>query len=194
MRHRMAVKQLSRTSAQRKALLRSEVTSLLIYERIVTTKAKALAVRRLAEKVVTRAKNANAEVAKLMAEGSEESVGKAKAINVHAHRRVSRYVWTEKAVARAFVDIAPLFANRNGGYTRILKLGSRMNDAAEMVILEFVERTVKDDAGKGKKKDKKEKKASSKAKQSVAKTNDSKVKQTKSQGEKKVTRQKKGGN
>ena len=124
MKHRIGFNALSRKSSQRKALKRNMVTSLFRYERIETTKAKALEVRRMAEKMITRAK----------------------VDSVHNRREVAKYVYDEAIVAKLFNEIAPLFQDRNGGYTRILKTGTRLNDAAEMVILELVEKTEKKDA------------------------------------------------
>ena len=137
MKHRIGFNALSRKSAERKALKRNMVTSLFRYERIETTKAKALEVRRMAEKMITRAKTDS----------------------VHARRMVGRDIKDEAVLAKLFTQIAPLFTDRNGGYTRILKTGNRMGDAAEMVILELVAKTEKPkkkSADKGKKEAKKE--------------------------------------
>lgn len=197
MRHGVSFKQLSRTSSERKALLRSQVTSLLTYERIQTTAAKAKATQKMAEKVITRAKNANAEIIKLQGEGNDDATRKAKALNVHAHRMTSRYVYGEKVISKLFNEVAPLFTDRQGGYTRILKVGNRANDAAEMVILELVSHTEGNDKSSSDNKDKKAKgkKASAKAKSSSSRAQaSSHVKETKAVGAAKVTRQKKGGN
>jgi len=118
-------------ASHRKALHRSMVTSLFRQERIRTTKAKALEIRRTAEKMITRAK--------------EDTV--------HNRRIVSGRLFDEAIVAKLFTDIAPRMKDRNGGYTRILKLGERKGDAAEVVILELVD--YKLDTGEGKKKSKK---------------------------------------
>jgi len=131
MKHRRGFNPLQRMSAHRKALHRSMVTSLFRQERIRTTKAKALEIRRTAEKMITRAK--------------EDTV--------HNRRIVSGRLYDEGIVAKLFTDIAPRMKNRNGGYTRILKLGERNGDAAEVVILELVD--YKLDTGEGKKKSKK---------------------------------------
>jgi large subunit ribosomal protein L17 len=104
-------------AASRKALHRSMVTSLFRYERIRTTKAKALAIRRSAEKLITRAK----------------------VDSVHNRRLVSARLYDEGIVAKLFTDIALRMKERPGGYTRILKLGERLGDAAEIVILELVD-------------------------------------------------------
>jgi large subunit ribosomal protein L17 len=127
-------------AAHRKALHRNMVTSLFRYERISTTKAKALEVRRTAEKMITRAK----------------------VDSVHNRRIVSGRLYNEGIVAKLFTDIAPRMKERNGGYTRILKLGERLGDAAQMVILELVDYKL-DVEGTEKKAKKKEAKAKDKA-------------------------------
>lgn len=134
MKHRIGFNALSRSTSQRKALKRNMVTSLFRYERIETTKAKALEVRKMAEKMITRAK----------------------VDNVHNRRIVSADLYDEAIVAKLFKEIAPMFAERKGGYTRILKTGNRLGDAAEMVILELVEKTEKKEAKADKKASKKE--------------------------------------
>ena len=87
---------------------------------------------------------------------AEKMITRAKEDSVHNRRVVAEDIKDEAILAKLFTDIAPRFATRNGGYTRILKLGRRNNDAAEIVILELVDRKVKE---KKDKKDKKEKKA-----------------------------------
>jgi large subunit ribosomal protein L17 len=128
-------------AAHRKALHRSMVTSLFRYERIKTTKAKALAIRRTAEKMITRAK----------------------IDSVHNRRIVSARLYDEGIVAKLFTVIAPRMRERNGGYTRVLKLGERLGDAAQMVILELVDFKL-DLEGSDKKAKKKEAKAKEKEK------------------------------
>ena len=123
-------------AAHRKALHRSMVTSLFRHERIRTTKAKALEVRRTAEKMITRAK----------------------VDSVHNRRIVSARLYDEGIVAKLFTTIAPRMKERNGGYTRILKLGERLGDAAQVVILELVDYKL-DIEGTEKKAKKKEDKA-----------------------------------
>ena len=135
MKHRIGFNALSRKGSERKALKRNMVTSLFRYERIETTKAKALEVKRMAEKMITRAK--------------EDSV--------HNRRIIARDIYDEAIVTKLFKEIAPMFAERKGGYTRILKTGNRLGDAAEMVILELVEKTEKKDAKAEKKADKEDK-------------------------------------
>jgi len=117
MKHKRGFNPLQRMASHRKALHRNMVTSLFKQERIRTTKAKALEVRRTAEKMITRAK--------------EDSV--------HNRRIVSSRLYDEGIVAKLFTDIAPRMKDRNGGYTRIIKLGERKGDAAEVVILELVD-------------------------------------------------------
>jgi len=117
MKHKRGFNPLQRMAAHRKALHRNMVTSLFKQERIRTTKAKALEVRRTAEKMITRAK--------------EDTV--------HNRRIVSSRLYNEGIVAKLFTVIAPRMKDRNGGYTRIIKLGERKGDAAEVVILELVD-------------------------------------------------------
>ncbi len=159
MKHRIGYNALSRKSSHRKALKRNMVTSLFKYERIETTKAKALEVRRMAEKMITRAKTDS----------------------VHGRRIVGKNITDKAILAKLFTEIAPMFKDRKGGYTRILKIGLRQGDAAEMVILELVEKT--EDKKKTKKDSKKAapKKAKKEAKETKAekKPKESKAKETK---------------
>jgi len=117
MKHRRGFNPLERMAAHRKALHRSMVTSLFRHERIRTTKVKAMEIRRTAERMITRAK--------------EDSV--------QNRRLVSGRLFDEGIVAKLFTNIAPRMKERNGGYTRVLKLGMREGDAAELVILELVD-------------------------------------------------------
>jgi len=144
MKHRRGFNPLERMSAHRKALHRSMVTSLFRHERIKTTKTKALAIRRSAEKLITRAK--------------EDTV--------HNRRIASARLFNEGIVDKLFTDIAIRMKERNGGYTRIIKLGERQGDAAEMVILELVDYKLNVDGAdkKAKKKDTKGKEKESKEK------------------------------
>jgi large subunit ribosomal protein L17 len=136
MKHKRGFNPLERASAHRKALHRNMVTSLFRYERIKTTKAKALAIRRSAEKMITRAKSDS----------------------VHNRRIVSGRLYDEGIVAKLFNTIAPRMKDRPGGYTRIIKLGERPGDASEIVILELVDYKLEDEQA-----DKKTKKAKDKA-------------------------------
>ncbi|MCQ2603990.1 MAG: 50S ribosomal protein L17 [Spirochaetia bacterium] len=122
MKHKSGFNTLNMKSGRRKAVKRSMVTSVFKYERIKTTKARALEVRRMAEKMITRAKTDS----------------------VHNRRIIAAYINDEAVLAKLFTEIAPRYATRNGGYTRILKLGRRGNDAAEVVFLELVDRKVKE--------------------------------------------------
>ena len=122
MHNRIGYNRLSRKASHRKALLRNMVTSLFKYERITTTKAKALEVRKVADKMITRAK----------------------VDSVHNRRIVAKKISDKAILNKLFTEIAPKNAERPGGYTRILKMGHRQGDAAEMVILELVDKTESD--------------------------------------------------
>jgi large subunit ribosomal protein L17 len=137
MKHRRGFNPLERMAAHRKALHRSMVTSLFRHERIKTTKAKALEIRRTAEKMITRAK----------------------VDSVHNRRIVSARLYDEGIVAKLFTTIAPRMKEREGGYTRILKLGARLGDAAPMVVLELVDYKLDVEGTEKKAKKKEDKKA-----------------------------------
>ncbi|MCQ2583863.1 MAG: 50S ribosomal protein L17 [Treponema sp.] len=117
MNHKNGFNPLSRTTAHRRAMSRNMVTSLFRYERITTTKSKALEVRKSAEKLITRAK----------------------VDTVHNRREVAKFISDEKILNKLFTEIGPRMKERNGGYTRVLKLGYRQGDAADVVILELVD-------------------------------------------------------
>jgi large subunit ribosomal protein L17 len=112
----MANRKLGRTASHRKAMFRNQLASLIENERIVTTLPKAKELRPLIEKLITLGKNDS----------------------VHARRQAARVVADDAVIAKLFGTIGPRFAERPGGYTRIIKLGARRGDAAEMAILEFV--------------------------------------------------------
>ena len=116
MRHRIAGRKLRRSTPQRQALFRGLVTDLLRYEKVRTTEAKAKEVRGLAERVITLGKDNT----------------------LHARRRALRVVSDKDIVKKVFDDIAPRYATRPGGYTRIVKLGRRVGDGAELAQLELV--------------------------------------------------------
>ncbi len=118
MRHNVHGRKLGRTSAHRKALFRNQLASLVQNERIETTLQKAKELRPIAERVVTRGKKAS----------------------VHARRLVNRWLADRTLVKKVFDEIGPRFMDRPGGYLRIVKLGPRLGDGAEMAVLEFVER------------------------------------------------------
>ena len=125
MRHRKSGRKLKRTASHRKATLNSLSTSLLRNKRIKTTVAKAKETRMLVEKIITRAKNAVAT------EGEKK--------NIHARREVARLIKDRDVVKELFGEIAQKVSNRPGGYTRIIKLGRRHGDAAEVAVLELVD-------------------------------------------------------
>jgi large subunit ribosomal protein L17 len=132
MRHRVSGRRLGRSSAQRNGLRRTLITQLFDKERIETTEAKAKFVRADAEKLITLAKRGLAAK-----ENEPEATATARA--VHARRLVAARLNDPEAVTKLFDTIAPRYEKRAGGYTRILKLGPRLGDAAEMVLLEMVE-------------------------------------------------------
>jgi large subunit ribosomal protein L17 len=125
MRHKIAGKKLSRGTGQRNALRRILVKQLFEFERIKTTRAKAQAIRPQAERLISLAKRGNA---------AEAAAGK-----VHARRLAAARLSDPKIVKKLFDDIAPRYAERKGGYTRVTKLGLRDGDRAEMVLVELVE-------------------------------------------------------
>lgn len=118
MRHLKSGRKLSRTSAHRLALARNLITALVKYERIETTLPKAKEMRSPAEKLITMAKKGT----------------------LHARRNAFRMVRDKTLLNKLFETIGPRYAQRNGGYTRIYKLGNRLGDCAPMAILELVDR------------------------------------------------------
>lgn len=125
MRHKVAGKRLSRSLGPRNALRRILVKQLFEFERIKTTRAKAEAIRGQAERLITLAKKG------IAAEGAPQKV--------HARRLVAARLSDPKIVKKLFDDIAPRYAERKGGYTRMTKLGQRDGDRAHIVLLELVE-------------------------------------------------------
>ena len=117
MRHKLAGKKLSRPTGHRKALYRNLVTDLLNYEKITTTEAKAKAMRGIAEKMITLGKKSG----------------------LHAYRQALAFIIDEKVAEKVFTELATRYAERPGGYTRIIKLGPRLGDSAPMVQLMLVE-------------------------------------------------------
>ena len=117
MKNKTGFNPLSRSSAHRRAMSRNMVTSLFRFERITTTQAKAKEVRKAAEKLITRGK----------------------VDSVHNRRTAAKFIQDEKILNKLFTEIGPRMKDRNGGYTRILKLGFRQGDAADVVILELVD-------------------------------------------------------
>jgi len=116
MRHRVGGFKLGRNTSHRRALLRNLVTSALEHDRIHTTVTKAKAIRPLVEKMITLGKNGS----------------------VHARRQALAYMMTPESVDRLFKTVAPRYAERNGGYTRIVRTGKRQGDASEMAFLELL--------------------------------------------------------
>ena len=124
MRHNVSGYRLGRTKGARIALRRNLIKQLFTHERIQTTRAKAAAIRGEAESLITLARNS--------ANGTD-------AQKLNSRRLASARLGDDRMTKRLFEEIAPRFATRNGGYTRILKLGPRLGDSAEMVMLELVE-------------------------------------------------------
>jgi large subunit ribosomal protein L17 len=117
MRHKVAGSNFNRTANQRKALLRGLVASLFEHRRIETTLAKAKAIKGIAEKLVTFGKRSD----------------------LHSKRMVMSYLPNRTVVAKLFSEIVPRFADRNGGYLRIIQTRQRVNDRAPMAIIEFID-------------------------------------------------------
>ncbi len=130
MRHRQTTATLGRSPAHRKAMLRNMVTDLLRHEKIQTTAAKAKVLRPLAERMITL--------------GKRESL--------HARRHAARVIRDKDVLRKLFDDLAPRYAERPGGYTRITKLATRPGDRADMAVIEFVEAELKQRKRKRKKK------------------------------------------
>jgi large subunit ribosomal protein L17 len=117
MQHNRAGRKLGRTTSHRLSMLKNQLASLFTAERIVTTLPKAKELRPLAERMVTQGKRGT----------------------VHARRMVGRWIQSRDVIRRLFDEIAPRFTERQGGYLRIVKLGPRLGDGAEMAVLEFVD-------------------------------------------------------
>lgn len=165
MRHRVDHRKLGRTAAHRRAMLNNMVTSLFAAERITTTDAKAKEARRLAERLITRAKKGHTA-------HQDGNVGVAL-----AHwRQAARYVKKISILRKLFDEIAPHYLERPGGYTRIIRLGPRLGDNAQQVILELVDTDVtlkpitKTAAAEGDSKDAKQKRSKEKPKKVAKET------------------------
>lgn len=117
MRHNRVINHLGRTSSHRKSMLSNMATSLILHKRITTTTAKAKALRMFVEPIITKSK--------------EDST--------HSRRMVFSYLKDKEAVAELFREVSPKIAERQGGYTRILKIGNRIGDNADMCIMELVD-------------------------------------------------------
>lgn len=118
MRHRNKGRKLSRTASHKRATLRNLATSLFRHERVETTTAKAKELRPFAERLITLARRGD----------------------LHARRLAARNVQDSEVLGKLFADIGPRFKERPGGYTRILKVGNRRGDAAEMALIELVDK------------------------------------------------------
>jgi len=116
-RHRVTGRKLSRPTGHRWALYRNQVTALLAHEKIVTSEAKAKEIRSLAERVITLGKDGS----------------------LTSRRQALAFITEKKVVEKLFDDVAPRYANRAGGYTRLVKLGPRCGDNAAMAQIELVE-------------------------------------------------------
>jgi large subunit ribosomal protein L17 len=149
MRHKNSVKQLNRSYAHRKAMMGNMVTSLFQHERIVTTKQKGKELKKVSEKIISRAKK------------NLGLTDKDKDKMLHNKREVMKLIKDRGIIKKLFENIAPRFKERNGGYTRLYLLGRRPGDAAEMAIVELVDRVAapvkeeKKEAGEEKKAEKK---------------------------------------
>ena len=128
----MAYSKMGRNSSQRKALIRDLITDLIINDRIETTLCKAKELQRLADKMVTLGKKGDLAAIRQAA----KLIRFEKAVEVNEEGEVQK---EQYAIQKLFKEIAPKFADRNGGYTRVLKTGPRRGDATPMAIIEFVE-------------------------------------------------------
>ena len=167
MNHKNGFNPLSRTSAHRRAMSRNMVTSLFRFERIATTSAKAKEVRKAAEKLITRSK----------------------VDTVHNRRIAAKFIQDKKILNKLFTELGPRMKDRKGGYTRILKIGFRQGDAADMVILELVDYKLpteesKEKPAKAKKVESKAESSDKPAKKPAAKKTTAKASASKTKAEK----------
>lgn len=169
MRHAVKGRRLGRTSSHREALFRNQLQSLVEKEKIVTTLPKAKELRPIAEKVITHGKHGT----------------------VHDRRWVLRWVLKRDLVKKVFDEIAPRFTERPGGYLRIVKLGPRQGDGAEMAVLELVERS-EAAAPEPAPEEKPKKKAAPKKEQPKSEGKEAKPKRDKKDAPKKVSTKKEG--
>ena len=128
MRHNHSGRKLKRTASHKRALMANMATSLFEHKRLVTTVAKAKELRPFAEQLITRARNAY----------KTEQAGST-GLDVHSRRMVGRYIRNKAVLQELFDTIAPLVAERDGGYTRIVKLGNRRGDTAPEAVIELVD-------------------------------------------------------
>jgi large subunit ribosomal protein L17 len=127
MRHAKVGRRLSRTASHRKALLSALSTALIKHKRIQTTSAKAKETRRIIEPLITRARDAY-----MREKGGE-------ALDIHARREIAKFIRDKEALQILFSEVAEKVGKRAGGYTRVLKLGHRLGDGAEMAVIELVD-------------------------------------------------------
>ena len=141
MRHRKTRHKLGRAADQRKAVLRSLSTELLKHEEIITTFAKAKALRPQVEKLITKGKKGYIENYKSVqekAKGGDEAAAKEVARSVHLRRQVRAKLYDREVVTRVFEEIAPRYKERDGGYTRIIKYRNRRGDNAPLAVIQLV--------------------------------------------------------
>lgn len=169
MRHQKSGRKLNRTSSHRDAMFRNMTTSLLIHDRIRTTDAKAKELRRYVERMITLARKAR----KVTGEGDTTLPAKA----LHYRRQALKYLSLpgidaskpderaerKELLDKLFVDLAERFAERPGGYTRVLKMGTRRGDGAPLSMIEFVAESLEAESKPTKKKSRKKKKPAAKA-------------------------------
>jgi large subunit ribosomal protein L17 len=172
MRHRKAGRKLKRTASHRKALLASLATSLLRHKRITTTVAKAKETRMFVEKIITRSKRA---LVTATTGESGTTAGRFIQSAGHARREVGKVIKDRAVLSELFATIAPKVATRPGGYTRIVRLGQRQGDGAELAVIELVDfqagqdKAESEETAKDKKKAAPRKKAAGKEKASSKK-------------------------
>lgn len=141
MRHRAKRHRLGRAQDQRKAVLRSLATELLRHDEIITTMAKAKAVRPHAEKLITLGKKgfvADYKALKEKAKSGDADAAKKIEHTVHLRRQAAAFIYDGEVVKKLFEDTASRYASRNGGYTRIIRAGHRRGDNTEMAIIQLV--------------------------------------------------------
>ena len=163
MRHRKSGRKLKRTASHRKATLIALSTALLRHKKIRTTLEKARETRSFVEKIITRAKHAVA------GEGDKK--------NIHARRLIAAYIKDREVVKELFNEIAPKVASRAGGYTRVVKLGQRWGDGAQVAILELVDYNTGQETTKAASKEQKAKKVTGKKEEETAPAGDEEKKE-----------------
>jgi large subunit ribosomal protein L17 len=134
MRHQNSGRKFSRSSSHRAAMFRNMVTSLIEHERITTTEPKAKELRRFAERTIS----ISLRLGEILGKTKEQRTPAEQGKYVHALRMASRMIRTREVLHKLFDDVAPKLAGRPGGYTRVVKIGQRVGDAAPMAIIELV--------------------------------------------------------